>query len=567
MKKTRERDLSYRAIRQRILTAMLIVPFLPFLLALSVGYYHFYGSLKSEAIAKMEALVDGHRTAIETFLDERSNDLRLIINSYDFNFLKQPANLARIFATLREADSGFLDLGVFDAEGEHLAYIGPYQLTGIIYRDQAWFQEVMRKRHYISDVFLGFRRFPHFIIAVARESDGNTWVLRATVDTALFDQTVANVMIGQTGEAYIVNKAGFLQTPRRSGGGLMDKDEEAGLYLVPHKKPRTFVAPGRTGENYLYATAWLKENEWLLVVRQNQADAFKRLRQATALVLLVSVAGGFLILAAALYATYRIVRRLARIDEEKNQLNQQLIRAERLAQVGEMSAGVAHEINNPLQIIEMERTLIEMSLADIVDREEVRNSSELEQIKDSLAQIKTQVGRGAEITQGLMKFARKKEQDAREISLAGLIPEIIGLVKRKAMVEGITIEEDISPRVPPVKVDPAQFQQVILNLMNNAIDAVMKKGQSPNGLIRLTLKQVDGQAEIRISDNGVGISRENVSRIFSPFFTTKPVGQGTGLGLSVCYGIINQLGGTIEVDSEEGRGATFIIKLPILGRV
>ncbi|MBF0528987.1 MAG: GHKL domain-containing protein [Deltaproteobacteria bacterium] len=550
-------------IRLRLLIAMIVAPAIPFCLVLSVGYYHFYDSLKNETIEKMEVIVSSHKKSIEEFLHERTTDLRMIVDSFDYDYLCQPSNLAKVNANLVKSETGFMDIGVFNAGGVHVAYIGPYQLTGIDYSDQVWFKEVMQKKLYISDVFLGFRRSPHFIVAVAKTTEDKPWILRSTVDTSLFQQTVENVRIRQTGEAYIVNKDGFFQTRRRSGGELMEKDPDSGRYLPYVQATPYFLDLESSGERFLYVTTALKNNDWILVVRQKRDDAFEQLNQAAKIILIVSVVGTLLIVGVAIYVTNHIINRLRELDADKTQLGKQLIATERLAQIGEMSAGVAHEINNPLQIIEMERTLIEVNLHEMIDRNELKSSDDLDQILDSINEIKVELQRTAEITQGLLKFARKKDHITQLVNLSGLIPDIIGLVRRKASVEGISFKENISLDVPLVELDPAQFQQVLLNLLNNAIDAVISKSGSSGGEIKLWLKALNNEVAIGVSDNGCGISLENQEKIFTPFFTTKPVGQGTGLGLAVCYGIIHQMKGHIQVDSVEGQGTTFTIFLPI----
>jgi two-component system NtrC family sensor kinase len=143
-----------------------------------------------------------------------------------------------------------------------------------------------------------------------------------------------------------------------------------------------------------------------------------------------------------------------------------------------------------------------------------------------------------------------------------LVPEWINLVRRKAGVEGITIKEEISLDVPVIQADSSQLQQVIVNLLNNAIDAIIERhGASGGELIVILQPSTNGRVIMSVKDNGSGISPENMEKIFTPFFTTKPVGKGTGLGLPICYGIITKMGGTIDVSSEKGEGTTFIISL------
>lgn len=553
----------YKTLRMRILSSMILVPAVPFILVVIIGFYYFTTSLQTKTISKMTRIVEDHCRAIELFLGERKSDLQFIADSYSFNDLSQPEALKKVFNDLQRKSNAFVDLGVFNEAGIHVAYCGPYELVGKVYRETEWFKEVMKRGYYISDVFLGYRKVPHFIIAIVKKEKGITWVIRATIDTLMFNNLVEKVRIGKTGEAYIINKDGVFQTERRSGGSLMDKDPDSIHYLAPHEGVKTFVERDVTEDAYLYATSWLKDNNWLLVVRQGKADAFKALHSATYLVGLITILSGMMIIVMAFYMTNRIVRQMERVDEEKSQLNQQLIIASRLAEIGEMSAGFAHEINNPLQIIRAEQTLIEMILSDLLERGQLKESEDIEELRDSIRQIKTQVDRCGEITQALLKFAREKEFAPRKIDLKSFIPEVIGLVVRKAGIEGITIKKDIAEDTPLINGDPSQLQQILVNLLNNAIYAIVERHGSSGGKLQVGARSADGRVEISVTDNGCGISPENMEKIFTPFFTTKPVGKGTGLGLSVCYSIIDKMDGVIGVRSEKGKGATFTIHLPV----
>ncbi len=500
---------------------------------------------------------------IDTFLRERKADLLFVARSYTFKDLSDPQKLEQVFARLQEKSNAFVDLGIFNEAGVHVAYHGPYRLEGKIYKHTKWFKEVMKRGYYISDIFLGFHRVPHFIIAIAKEEKGRRWVIRATIDPYLFSNLVEGIRIGKTGEAYLLNAQGVFQTERRSGGHILEKDPETLQFPPRGDSIKTFVQKDARAEEYLYATTWLKEKDWLLVVRQERSDAFKTLSTATYLVLVVSLVGGGLIISLAFFLTGRIIGRMKQADIEKRSLSEQLIRASRLAELGEMAAGFAHEINNPLQIIRSEQALIETILSDMKDSAQIKESKELTELEESLDQIRLQIDRCAKITQSMLQFGRQSEPSFEKIDLQVWIPRVTAMISKKASVHGIKLVHEISDHIPHVKADPAQLQQVLINLLNNAIDAVLARHGTEGGEISVGAAKKDkGKIVIWVKDNGIGISPENLKNIFRPFFTTKPPGKGTGLGLSVCYGIIENMGGSIEVESEKGVGTTFIITLP-----
>ena len=553
----------YATLRRLILAIMILVPFIPFILVLGIGYYYFTTSLESTTIASMKRIVGDHRQMIESFLRERKADLEFVVHSFRFEQLADPQELYKVFIHLQEESVAFVDLGLFNEEGIHVAYHGPYRLVGKDYSQEDWFKQVLTQGYYVSDIFLGYRRIPHFIIALAVEEEGKKWVIRATIDTPLFTDLVEKVRIGKTGEAYIVNRQGIFQTERRSGGNLMDRDPDGIIQPSSNDEIRTFVKKDSKGEEYLYATTWLKDKEWMLVVRQEEADAFRALRSASYIIILVSLIGGALIVAVAFYLTGQIIRRMEVIDTEKDQLGQQLVRATRLAELGQMAAGFAHEINNPLQIMKSEQTLIDTIFSDMKGRGDLKESEDLKEVEDSMAQIKLQIDRCAKITQAILKFGRQSEPVVKDVDLLSFIPEVTSMISKKASVSGITLREQIAENTPIIHVDPSQLQQVLLNLYNNAIDAIVERHGSQGG--ELTVEagpDEDGRVRLMVQDNGVGINPENLKKVFTPFFTTKPVGKGTGLGLSVCYGIVDSMGGVMEVQSEKGVGTKFVIRLP-----
>ena len=550
-----------------IFLCMILVPVIPFIAVLGIGYYYFTTSLETSTLTTMSRIVEDHRQMIDTFLRERRRELGFILDTNTYENLTDPEKFYTIFTQLQRNSNAFVDLGIFDQEGIHVMYQGPYRLVGIDYGKEEWFRRVLKEGYYISDIFLGFRRIPHFVIALRKEESGRTWVIRATIDTYVFNELVEKVRIGKTGEAYILNAQGIFQTARRSGGNLLAKD----LDDIPETKGepgvRTFIRKDARGDNCLFATTWLQEKEWMLVVRQETADAFKALRSASFMIFVIMVLGGITITALAYTLTSHIIRRMQRVDVEKQQLGQQLVRATRLAELGQMAAGFAHEINNPLQIMKSDRTLIEMIVSDLRKKGNLEEP-DVKDLEESLNQLKVQIERCAKITQTILEFGRKNEPEEKDVDVGAFISQGTSMISEKASVQGIRLKKEFSEQTPLLRADPSQLQQVLLNLLNNAIDAITERHGSEGGELSVQAgPAAGGRVRISVTDNGAGISPDNLKKIFTPFFTTKPPGKGTGLGLYVCYGIIEGMGGTMEVESQRGVGTTFIVHLPASGAV
>jgi len=545
-----------------ILSRVLLVPFVAVMLVFGSLVYHFAMNIRSQAGARLEYIANAHRDLIEEFLREKSFDIQYIAASNSFEELGQDKRLSEVLKLLQGQSGAFLDLGVFDGEGNHIAYVGPFDLEGKNYSTAEWFLQVQKTDVYISDVFMGYRNIPHFVIAVHRNEEGRTWYLRATIDTHYFENLVESVRVGKTGEAYLINKEGVFQTRRRSGGELMQIDPDHVVYQTDGSAISSFTADDRVGNRHLYATCRLSSTGWLLVVRQETGDAYAPLMRATLLAITLIVAGGAVVVTMGFFLATGVANQLTVAQMEKRQMGSQLIMAGKFAEIGEMSAGVAHEINNPLQVMKSEEALSKELLQELEATFTPEQRENIQMVKDSINRIGSQIDRCKRITLSLLKFARESETTIQTIDFQPFISDIVGMVERRAAVENIKIIEKFDDNLPRFQTDPAQLQQVFLNLLNNAIDALDGKDEAQ---IQMTATQGGDDLIVTVADNGCGIPPENIEKIFLPFFTTKPVGRGTGLGLSTCYGIVERLGGKIEVTSELNVGTVFTIRLPLSG--
>jgi signal transduction histidine kinase len=236
-----------------------------------------------------------------------------------------------------------------------------------------------------------------------------------------------------------------------------------------------------------------------------------------------------------------------------------MVVAERLVALGTMASGVAHEINNPLAVIQDSAGWLQQ----ILEKPEMQSLPRREDFKKGLDRINTAVIRAGKITQQLLQAVKTQTTEMAdpstfvEVNLKKLSDEAITLVGPEASLKNIAIQLKNPESDPVAWTDPLQLLQVLLNLLSNSIQATDEGGQV---VIRLDTSLEE--AKITVTDTGCGISNENISRIFEPFFTTKETDQGTGMGLYVSWGIISSLGGLITVESEVDKGTTFMITLP-----
>jgi signal transduction histidine kinase len=545
-------------IHRLLLVTMIVIPAIPLLISAAIGFYSFAGASRRFAVSSIrQAAVD--RTAlIDEFLHERRNDLESFLALLPEDALRGAKAQAEVTAWLHSGGQVFQDMGLIDPQGRHSAYAGPFGLADKDYRDADWYREALQNGYFISDVYLGYRKVPHFVIAVTRRIDGRVWTLRATVNPTVFGNMVNAPGIGDTGEAYILNREGRFQTGRRSGGALLERDG----YPYPAQDENLISFTGSdNGEDYLFASARLNDGKWRLIVRQKEEEAFQAVVTAGYTVIFVLLCGGAVIVVLALVVSRRLSETLRGQAEAVSKLEGQLLQAARLAELGEMAAGFAHEINNPLQIMKTDLALLELTLKDVTDV--CANREACDELKEIAEQFQIQIGRCAAITREILRFGRQDAPHVEDMDLAEFLPKVGAMVRNKAQVNGIEVTCEVAPDVPRILADPGQLQQVMINLLNNAIHAVVDRRGSRGGRIDMSAGGDErGRAVITVADNGAGINQESLSKIFMPFFTTKAPGQGTGLGLSVCHSIIDSLGGELTVASTKGEGTTFTVRIP-----
>ncbi len=552
MGRSMETNGSYTKLHRRIVATTLGFALIPLFVVGFGIYYQFSIIYKARVMEGIRTLVENRKGSIDLFLDERISQLTTLVYTHSLEQLRSEEYLNRVFTLLQTRSKSYVDLGIIDYEGEHVAYVGPYQLRGLNYRNEEWFHETMHRGTYISDVFTGFRRFPHFIIAIMRREGERSWILRATIDTDLFDAMVKAAQVGRKGDAFVLNRQNVLQTTPRFGGELLTQVS----YPSFSKFSGTMVEEMELGgQNALVGMAWLRNKDWLLVVKEEPFENLVPLLRARLLAIGL-VAGGVLVIAAGALAIARgMVRQLVKTDREKAALDAGLMQSSKMAALGKLAAGIAHEVNNPLAVIKEKVGWIR----DLLAEEELAKSENVEEFEDAVRKIDLHVDRAKKVTHRLLGFARRMEPVREKVDLNRLLADTIDFLSNEAHYRSIEIRTEFDPKLPATVSDSSQLQQVILNIVNNAIDAIGKSGRIT---LETSFKANERELEVSIADDGPGIPEDLMGKIFDPFFTTKEYGKGTGLGLSISYSIIEKLGGRILVASTVGKGTTFTIRLP-----
>ena len=541
----------YNLLRKNFVFIVCASAIIPLLLMAAINYYQYQSVLKEEIVKPLRRLIISTKHTLELFLSERESTLRLLIRERTFEELSSQARLNSIFQSLRAEFPEFVDLGLIDSSGLQRSYSGPYELKGKNYSDQDWFQEVQLRGVYVSNVFLGYRKFPHFVIAIQRNTvEGDFYVLRATIDTEKFNQLISTITLRPGSDIFLMDSEGVLQTPSRHHGNVLEK---VSLAVPPMSQEAVITATKDHHGEHLLGYSYLRGGNFILVLLKEPAEVMAgwfTLKSELLLVLVVSVA---VILIVSFRTTGLLVERIREADQKRESVYMEMEHTAKLASLGRLAAGVAHEINNPLAIINEKAGL----LKDLVEFS--KEYHDREKLMLQVDSILRSVNRCREITHRLLGFAKRMDVKVETIYLNELLQEVLGFLEKEAFHRDIKVNLNFDPDLIPIAHDRGQLQQVFLNIINNAFEAV---GDGGNITIATRENETDpGTVEVRISDNGRGIHPDELKHIFEPFYS-KGKEQGTGLGLSISYGIVTKCGGDIRVESKVGKGSTFTVVLP-----
>jgi signal transduction histidine kinase len=545
----------YRKIWMLGISVLVTTALVPLLVLTIIHYQLLEKSVDSELRLRTERLASNARRAVTFFLEERLDALRFTINEIGYDLLTDPDHLEEILRNMKLGFGGLTDLSVIDHTGKQLAYAGPYSLKGRDYSDQRWFIESQQHNLYVSEIFRGYRDVPHIIIAAKSfRQDGSFFIIRATLDTERLIRTLQSYETGAHARIFLVNRSGFIQTPTKQHGEIFQKmslpvpsfSERTRVMIAKDDKDQTLIV------GYAYIFTQIADTPFILMVVKHKAGMMQIWQQLRSNINWFVGSGTLVILAVIIITCTFLVNKLYHADKAKAEAMAMMEQSNQLASIGQLAAGVAHEINNPLALINETAGYVKDLF---VIKQQYRHDDELIGYIDDILDA---VERCGMITGQLLGFARKFEVKIREVNLKEVISDVLVFHNKEASYRNIKVCVNVPEDMPPIKTDRAKLQQVLVNLVNNAFQALddgclLDIEASPKG---------NDKIHITISDNGCGMSEENLPKIFEPFFTTKEGNRGTGLGLAITYGLVKKLHGDITVKSRLNEGTTFTITLP-----
>jgi len=541
----------YRQLWATFVAATSVVSLAPLIIMAVINYYQYQKAFTEEVQNPIRLGASNAGRSLQFFFDELLSTLSFVVNDNTYDELRDQKKLTSIFKNLKEKHEGFVDIGVIDAEGRQHSYVGPYGLLNKNYKEQDWFKETLLGEQSVSDVFLGYRKSPHVAIAVRSVSrDGRIFVLRATFHADILEQR-AGAALRASQDTFVINRKGVLQTSSKGFGKILEK---AAISVPPEAdQPRIIEERDEQGQIRWVGYAYIQHTPYIYMVieqRRTLLESWFSLRNSLLLFLGVSMVVIILVILA---GTTYTVNRIRNADNERLSVLHKVEYTAKMASIGRLAAGVAHEVNNPLAIINEKAGLLKDFLSY---SEDFPKKEKFLKITDT---ILDSVDRCARITRRLLRFAKHLDIRREPINLKNLLTEVLGFLEKESAYRSLEIGFDVQDDVPVIESDRGRLQQVFLNIINNAFGAV-----EDGGRINIFIgREGDNHVCVTIRDNGVGIPKEHLPHIFEPFFTTKEK-HGTGLGLSITYGIVEKLGGKITVDSEAGEWTKFSVILPIL---
>ena len=559
-------DKGYKYFSRGLSVILTVLVLLPLTIISVLTHYQYKQLLQKEELDQLVLNLELSQNTTQEFVSKLQSVIKFVARDDRYQELLDPKELEALLVRLQTEYPGIADIEVIDSQGMQKSYSGPYQLEGHNYTDQTWYKEVLLHGVYISNVFSGFRHVPHFVIAVCRkhpQQKGN-WVLRVTIDGKTLQNFIETISTGYADDMFLIDSNRIAQTKPQKYGRMDEKclfydieetTEKSFFNRIAEREPIGMKIARKSfkGQEIIHAVVDMVNTPWtLVVVKEQYLYAHEWLLFEIRLItifLSCSIIAVFVILE----ISNAITNHFREYDKKRQQFLAEAEQSNKLISIGRLAAGVAHEINNPLSIINQKTGLVQDFIEMSGDFEYKRC------IRETLGGVQNSVERCKTITHRLLGFARQAEVKTEEMDINDIVREVVDFLAKEASYNQIKIDFDLEENISKIFSDRGQLQQIFLNITNNAIDAI-----GSNGKITLSSRQVDQETiQVNIIDDGPGISPEVLDRIFDPFFTTKETGKGTGLGLAITYGLMKKLGGNINVISEVGRGTTFEITLPV----
>ncbi|HPB37002.1 MAG TPA: ATP-binding protein [Syntrophorhabdus sp.] len=554
-----QQKMSLEKLRVNLIIILILISSVPLVLFAIVVYRKEADLVRKKVLSHLKSIVAQNSLMVDEFRLERMRDLSLLAATIEAH----GGECDRIHLKLMHKDRTIYKHIFFaDKEGRIRCKTGKGHLfeRGLV--NQAWFKAAAKGKPFMGELTSreGKDRYDLLLSVPVRMANGTTiGVAGAIVDFDNIASIMKNTGIGQTGEIYILNKDGVFLTSTQVEEGRSGERMEPELFAGYFKEvgPNEYI--DYRGKKVVRVFKKLSDSNWYLVGEQDATEVFKDVAN------LRNLFAGFVVLLIALITligyliSRKIVHLLKSAYEQKKELEIQVIQKDKLASMGLLTAGIAHELNTPLASALLYTQML---------KEDARNTWPV--ALEKLSSIEGEIKRGSKIVKNLLDFSRQSQTDTVTTDVNEVLGKLLDISEQLCSDRGIEIKRTFEKKLPLVKGNANILHQVFMNIVANAVDA-MEKG----GTLSVLTRHIASlhKTVIEIQDTGTGIPEELLGDVFDPFFTTKPSGEGTGLGLAISYSMVRKMGGNIRATSTcatensypyQPTGTTFTIELPAL---
>lgn len=537
----------YKNLRRFLVIISVILTVIPLCLLTYFPYEFSRNDLYKSVKEKLEQIARDKVISINCWMFERLTDAKVIAQSpLAIGFLENHRNKKEFITYLKSVQENYSYYeGIFVYDTKGIFIIGTDEKKENI-ASETFFISAKAGRDAIADIRELENKPTMFVSCPVIDKHNNIiGVLIEQIKLNSIDKITQEIKVGETGESYLVNKEGYFLTSSKfePNSVLKKKISTQGFkncLKYGHGVEEYF---DYRGKKVLGSYIKIPEREWCLMVEYDVEEAFSQILKLRNIIIVISIITFLVVLGFVLIISNRIIITLKRKDAELDGQMNEFLKAEKLAAAGKLAAGIAHEIGNPLT-----------GIINCVKLIETEQGTKNEKVVKYLDTISREAMRCNKTIKDFLSFTRESELKIDNANINQVLEDTLTLLTPQLASQGVSLEKKLSP-LPSVKVDSIQLEQAFTNIILNSLSAM------PNGGILQIQTEVEGNnIVITFSDTGIGISEEHLPKIFEPFFTTRR--DGTGLGLTVVYNIIDKHNGSIAVESKVGQGTKFIIKLP-----